>query len=195
MIDLGQDYILFYKNAKKRWFFKYKGNKLEVDDWTINHLKLELTLPYKIRFVGYTKNEICKIVSDLYEPGVDINASRIKNEKFNRTLDYMITFSKKKNVVNAVKIPYNCNLYGRTNDINPYTIVNLNGKRVLLEVTKDYAKHNNGDYYFLAKYLTSEEIKFFSDCYQELEYDYLYRIPQEEKHISRSRVFKKNNIK
>ena len=189
MNNLEKDYILFYKNAK-RWYFKYKGNRIEVDDWTINHLKLELTLPYKIRFVGYTKNEICKIVSDLCEPGVDINASRIKNKKYNRALDYMITFSRKKNVVKAIKIPYSCNLYGRSNDINPYTVVDLNGQKALMEVTKDYAKENNGFYYFLASDLTDEEIKFFSDCFVDLEYDYLYKIAKEEKHISRSKIFK-----
>ena len=42
--------------------------------------------------------------------------------------------------------------------------IELNGKRILMEVTKDYAKKNEGVYYYLANDLTDEEKLLFKEA-------------------------------
>ena len=83
-----------------------------------------------------------------------------------------------KNKIETFKIPYVRNLEGRVNNINPYAIINLHNKDVLLEVPKEYAiaNFNNQNYYFLASDLSNTERSFFNDSYTILEYDYLYRL-------------------
>jgi len=183
--------VLFFRKGKSH-YYKYKENISEVDSWTINLLKNDLILPYKVEFVGYSQAEIGKVISDLYDMGVDIKGEKV-DDRQRHALHFIVTFSEKKNIIDAFKIPYISNFYGRTNNINPYTIVDLNGKRVLLEVTKDYAKKNEGNYYFLADDLTDQERTFFDNCYIKLEYDLLYKLQRYDEllQISSAKVFKR----
>jgi len=186
-----QKKVLFFRKGKSH-YYKYKENISEVDSWTINLLKNDLILPYKVEFVGYSQAEIGKVISDLYDMGVDIKGEKV-DDRQRHALHFIVTFSEKKNIIDAFKIPYISNFYGRTNNINPYTIVDLNGKRVLLEVTKDYAKKNEGNYYFLADDLTDQERTFFDNCYIKLEYDLLYKLQRYDEllQISSAKVFKR----
>ena len=123
-------------------------------------MKESLTLPYKIEFVGCSRAAIGKIISDLYDTGVEVKGE-IGVTSPNHALHYIVTFSEKKNIIAAIRIPYTGNIYGRANNINLYTIIELNDKKILLEVTKDYAKQNGETYYFLADDLTEQERTFF----------------------------------
>jgi len=189
MDEVKQKQVLFFRKGKS-YYYKYEGNVTEVDAWTINLLKESLTLPYKVEFVACSRAEIDRIVSDLYDAGVEVSDTTP-----NHALNYIVTFSEKKNTIIAIRIPYISNFYGRTNNINPYTIIELNGKRFLLEVTKDYAKQNEGTYYFLADDLTEQERTFFDAFYTKLEYDYLYKMHDASLQISESKVFKRTKKK
>ena len=189
MDKIEQKQVVFFRKGKSH-YYKYDERVSEVNAWTINLLKESLTLPYKIEFVGCSRAEIGKIISDLYDIGVEVKVE-IGDITPNHALHYIVTFSEKKNTIVAIRIPYISNFYGRTNNINPYTIIELNGKKVLLEVTKDYAKQNEGTYYFLADDLTEQERTFFDAFYTKLEYDYLYKLHDETLQISSSKVFKR----
>lgn len=193
MSEIEQKQVLFFRRGKSH-YYKHKENISELNAMTINLLKESLTLPYKVEFIGLSRAEVGRIISDLYDTGVEVKGNKIDDGP-NHALHFIITFSEKKNTMDAIKIPYISNFYGRTNNINPYTIVNLNGKIILLEVTKDYAKQNEGDYYFLADELTDQEKNFFDSCYTKLEYDYLYKMQNEQKQISSAKVFKRTRKK
>lgn len=60
-----------------------------------------------------------------------------------------------------------------------------------MEVTKDYAKQNKGNYYFMVSDLTEQERTFFDSCYTKLEYDYLYKMHNEPLQISKGKALKK----
>lgn len=189
MDKIEQKQVVFFRKGISR-YYKYDERVSEVNAWTINLLKESLTLPYKIEFVGYSRAEIGKIISDLYDIGVEVKVEK-GDITPNHALHYIVTFSEKKNTIVAIRIPYISNFYGRTNNINPYTIIELNDKKVLLEVTKDYAKQNEGTYYFLADDLTEQERISFDAFYTKLEYDYLYKLHDETLQISSSKVFKR----
>ena len=189
MDKIEQKQVVFFRKGKSH-YYKYDERVSEVNAWTINLLKESLTLPYKIEFVGCSRAEIGRIVSELYDIGVEVKGE-IGDITPNHALHYIVTFSEKKNTIVAIRIPYISNFYGRTNNISPYTIIELNGKKVLLEVTKDYAKQNEGTYYFLADDLTEQERTSFDAFYIKLEYDYLYKLHDETLQISSSKVFKR----
>ena len=193
MDKIEQKQVIFFRKGKSH-YYKYDEKVSEVNAWTINLLKESLTLPYKVEFVECSRAEIGKIVSDLYDTGVEVKGE-IGDITPNHALHYIITFSEKTNTIEAIRIPYISNFYGRTNNINPYTIIELNGKKVLLEVTKDYAKQNEGTYYFLVDDLTEQERTFFDAFYTKLEYDYLYKLHDETQRISSSKVFKRTKKK
>lgn len=174
MNDVEQNSVLFFRSGKK-YYYNYQGDEREVNAITFNKLKEKLILPYKVDFIGFSRAQVGRVVSSLYEKNMNINIKKI-NDRTNHATHFIVTFYERKNVVEAFKIPYINNLYGRVNDINPYTIIDLNRKKILLEVTKDFVKNNDGDYYFLASDLTIDEQTFFDNCYTEIEYDFLYNI-------------------
>jgi len=159
MDKIEQKQVIFFRKGKSH-YYKYDEKVSEVNAWTINLLKESLTLPYKIEFVGCSRAAIGKIISDLYDTGVEVKGE-IGVTSPNHALHYIVTFSEKKNIIAAIRIPYTGNIYGRANNINLYTIIELNDKKILLEVTKDYAKQNGETYYFLADDLTEQERTFF----------------------------------
>lgn len=190
MNEIKQKQVLFFRKGKN-YYYKYGEKISKVDAWTINLLKESLTLPYNVGFIGYSRAQIGRIISYLYEDGVKVQGNKIDDRQKNHALHFIISFSEMKYTIDVFRIPYVSNFYGRSNNINPFTIINLNGKQILLEVTKDYAKKNKGDYYFLADELTDEEKNFFDSCYVKLEYDFLYRMQSEKKQIGSSKVFKR----
>ena len=182
--------VLFF-NYSNKYYCKHDDITSKVDDLTFDILKRNLILPYEVEFVGYSKFEVSRVILDLYEKELEV---QVKERNIGYKDDYhlIVTFKEKKNIIDAYKIPNINSFYGRTNNINPYTITNLNSKKILLEVTKDYAKQNEDDYYFLADELTEEERVIFDDFYTELEYDYLYKLQDEIVVNNVSNEFKKS---
>lgn len=185
-----QKKVLFFRKENKH-YYKHGESVSEVNTLTINLLKKSLTLPYKVEFVGLPRAQIARIISNLRDTGVEVKG-KIGDATPNHALHYIITFSEKKNTIEVIRIPYISNFYGRSNNINPYTIIDLNGKKVLLEVTKDYAKQNDGIYYFLVDDLTDQERVAFDAFYTKLEYDYLYKMYDGPSQNSKQKIFLKD---
>ncbi len=106
-------------------------------------------------------------------------------------LKHSVTFFQSKKVVNTYKVPNISTLYGRSYNCNPYLLTNINSNIVLMEVTKDYVKNNDGDYYFLAKDLNLQEADFFDGCYVKLECDYVYSLSMNENIVNKKKCKKK----
>ncbi len=189
MNEIEEAEVVFFKRGKRN-YFKYRGKISEIRPWTINHLKESLCLPYTVEFIGYSPLSLNSIISYLYDKGIDIKESNYNNDQH-----YIYNFLEKKNTVDAIRIPYIGNIYERKNNISPYTIIELNDKKLLIEVTKDYAKLHDGVYYFLLSDLTEQEKIFWDEYYIKLEYDYLYKIDEETPQINNSKVFKRTRKK
>ena len=94
----------------------------------------------------------------------------------------------KKKYIDTYKVPNVSSLYSRTTNCNPYSYTDMNLKKVLIEVPKDYVKDNDGDYYFLSCDLDIAEREFFDSLYAKLECDYIYKL---EKDLSNKKTFQK----
>lgn len=166
--------VFFYREGKK-YYFKFNNNKYECNSITINKLKEQLILPYKIEFLGLSKAQLGRVLSNLLDSTTDIKFQRQKNEKDN-ILRFEAIFYEKKRIIDIYKMQnYSC-LYGRSKNCNPYILTNISNKVILLEVTKDYIKTNGAEYYFLASDLTSSEKEFFDSCYMQINCDFVYNL-------------------
>lgn len=187
-IDTKQDRVIFYRKGSN-YFYKYKEDILPVNLMVIDLLREKLSLPYQIDFYGCSMTIIGKIIGDFYDKGVEVKLEKV-GIRPNHSLHYKATFTERKNVIDVIKIPYISDIYGRKNDPNPYKIIDNNGKKILLEVTKDYAKKNEGDYYLLWNDLTKGEKEAFSIFHKSLEYDLMYNIIDNRPSISKEDVSK-----
>ena len=68
MNEIKQKQVLFFRKGKN-YYYKYGEKISKVDAWTINLLKESLTLPYNVEFIGYSRAQIGRIISYLYEDG------------------------------------------------------------------------------------------------------------------------------
>ena len=62
---------------------------------------------------------------------------------------------------------------------NPYSLININDKKILLETALELAKEKEGEYYFLWSELNNYEQKHFGDEMRLMEVDYVYKYNQE----------------
>lgn len=184
--DNIQNKVTFYIEDKK-YYFIYNNEKHICNYITLNKLKEQLILPYKISFIGISRIEYEKILSLLIDNNISINTRIIRNRE-EKLYKYEVVFYLSKNKIDAYKIPNISSLYGRYNECSPYMLVTSNNKNILIEVTKDYVKTTPGEYYFLASDLSKNEQTFFDSLYVELEYDYLYKLEQKTNTKEKSKV-------
>lgn len=190
--------IIFFKKGKS-YYFKYDNEICsEVTSYNINKLKEHLNSPFKVKFIGMSKSEIKKIIAYLLDDTMEVSIKKINSEKEN-LLIFEASFIHSTRIIEAYKVPNESCLYGRSTNCNPFLYTEINGKKVLIETTKDYAKNNVGDYYFLSCDLSVAEKTFFDSSYTKLEYDYLYRIETEfndkktkQKILDFHKIFKNN---
>lgn len=180
--------VMFYK-IERKMFFKYQGINYRANPINISKLKEKIFLPFCIDFIDCSNEDIKKIVSNFCDIGIEVKIEKVK-DVFYHGKHFIASFYEKKNYIDAYKIP-NMIYYAKSKHIRPYILIELNGKRILMEVTKDYAKKNEGVYYFLAKDLTDEEKLLFNKYDVYLEYDLLYKIDEEEQHKYKQHVLKK----
>jgi len=183
---MDKNLLVFYKYNGKD-YYRCNGEEGIFNNHCIDDFKEKLLLPIEIYFVGYSKNYVFNFLSKFVDNTTDI--SLLLTSKERKT--YIANLKEKEKTIGVISIPYKCNMYGRVNNNNPYKYTQIDGKNILLEVTKDYAKSNDGNYYFIANELSSYEQKFFSDCYQELKVDYLYKLND----YNNKRTLKKRKIK
>ena len=119
---------------------------------------------------------------------IDVKIKKINTET-NNLLKFEALFIRQKKYIETYKVPNVSSLYSRKTNCNPFLYTNINSKKVLIEVPKDYVKDNVGDYYFLSCDLDITEREFFDSQYTNLEYDYIYKM---EKDLSSKKTIQKN---
>lgn len=175
--------VLFYRQGKK-YYYKYHGQTSELNSITINKLKEKLPLPFKVKFYGLSRAQTGKIVGDLLQSMMHVELKKVSTSN-SQALQYEATFTKKEQLVSVYKVPNISALYTRSNNCNPFIYTEVNGQKVLMEVTKDYAKNNPNDYYFLGSELTNEECTFFEILEQDLVCDYIYKLSETNNKVKR----------
>lgn len=176
-LDVNNDSVLFYRYGKE-YYFKYNGNVFSVSRVTIDKLKQKLSLPFKVTFSGLSRSQIGRIIKDLLQESMNVELIKIMKPESNILL-HEARFMKKKQIVPVFKVPNERALYTRVNNNNPYVYTEINGKKILMEISKDDAKKNFSDCYFLAKDLTTSEKTFFDVLQSEIECDYVYSLNNE----------------
>ncbi len=195
MIILGNDLnnedkislVLFFRSGKS-YYYNFNGKTCELNTITINKLKEKLSVPFKVQFSGLSRAQIGKVIGDLLDNTIDVKIKKI-NAKTNSLLKFEALFIRQKKYIETYKVPNLSSLYSRTTNCNPYLYTDISSKKVLIEVPKDYAKDNAGDYYFLSCDLDIAERDFFDSQYAKLEYDYIYKL---EKDLSHKKTIQKN---
>lgn len=181
--------IIFYKEDKTI-YLKYNNSIEKVDSNVIYSLRERLLLPYRLEFIGLSRSQVSHIISDFYDYGVSISGEKIDDQQ-NNGLHYVISFSEQRHVIRAIPVSNQfCSKYGQSHNVNPYIVIDLNGKRLLLEVPREYVKQNEGNYYYLAEDISENEIALHNG-YVKIEYDYLYRIQDRTRHLNTSDILKR----
>jgi len=178
--------VLFYRSGKS-YYYNFKGKTYEVNAITINKLKESLNVPFKIQFSGLSRAQIRRVIGDLLDSTIDVKIKKI-NAETNNLLKYEAIFIRQKKYVEVYKVPNVSSLYSRTTNCNPFLYTSINSRKVLIEVPKDYAKENIGNYYFLSCDLELLEKEFFDSQYDKLECDYVYKL---EKNLSAKKTNQK----
>lgn len=179
--------VLFFRSGKS-YHYNFNGKTYEVNAITINKLKEKLSIPFKVQFSGLSRAQIGRVIGDLLDDTIDVKIKKISSET-NNLLKYEALFIRQKKYIETYKVPNVSSLYSRKTNCNPFLYADINSKRVLIEVPKDYAKDNAGDYYFLSCDLDISEREFFDSQYAKLEYDYIYKL---EKYLSDKKTIQKS---
>lgn len=166
--------VLFYREGKN-YYFKFNNKKHECNSMTINKLKEQLLLPYKISFYGMSRAQLGRVLSNLLDNNAAVKFQREKNEKDN-ILRFEAIFFEKKRVIEVYKLSNSSYLYGKSKNCNPYILTSISNKIILLEVPEDYIKTNKVEYYFLASDLTENEKETFDSCYTQINCDFVYNL-------------------
>ena len=183
--------ISFFRRGKS-YYYNFNGEMYEINAITINKLKEKLNEPFKVQFYAMSRAQIEKVVADLLDNTMDVTIKKINSEKDN-ILRFEATFTQQKRYVEVYKVPNVSSLYSRTTNCNPFLYTDINSKKVLIEVSKEYAKNNADDYYFLFCDLDMAEREFFDSQYAILECDYVYKLEKDlsDKKIKQKRMRKK----
>lgn len=190
MIVLANDLtiaVLFYRSGKS-YYYNFNGKTCEVNAITINKLKESLNIPFRVQFSGLSRAQIGRVIGDLLDSTIDVKLKKI-NFETKSLLKFEALFIRQKKYVEVYKVPNISYLYSRATNCNPFLYTNINSKKVLIEVPKDYVKDNAGDYYFLSCDLDISEREFFDSLYAKLEYDYIYKL---EKDLSNKKTIQKS---
>lgn len=193
MIFLDNDLtksVLFYRSGKS-YYYNFNGKTYEVNAITINKLKEKLSVPFKVQFSGLSRAQIGRVIGDLLDSTIDVKIKKI-NAETNNLLKYEAIFIRQKKYVEVYKVPNVSSLYSRSTNCNPFLYTSIKSKKVLIEVTKEHAKDNKGDYYFLSCDLDLSEKEFFCSLYDKLECDYVYKLENNlsDKKINQKRLRK-----
>lgn len=171
--------VFFYRQGKSYYFYDSKKEEtFEVSAVTITRLKERLTLPFDVEFSGLSRAQMGRIVNDLLQDTMDVEIIKVVSPKINK-LKFKIKFTKKEHKLSVYEVSGKSVLYSRSNNNNPFKYVEINGKKVLMEVAKDDILDNSEKYYFLEEDLTMEERTFFDIAQKEVVCDYVYRLDNE----------------
>lgn len=178
--------VLFFRNGTS-CFYNFNGKTCEANVITMNKLKENLSIPFKVQFSGLSRAQIQKVIGYFLDNTIDVEI-RMINVKKSNLLNMEAVFVKKKNYVEVYKVPNASSLYSRSKNCNPFLYTIINSKKVLFEVSKDDVKDNIDNCYFLSCELDSSEKEFFDSLYDKLECDYVYKM---EKNLNDRKILKK----
>ena len=171
--------VLFYRDGKSYYFYDCnKEESSQVSAITMNRLKERLTLPFDVEFSGLSRAQMGRIVNSLLQDMMNVEIIKIISPKSN-VLKFEAKFTKKEFKVSVFEVSGTSLLYSRSNNNNPFKYIEINGKKVLMEVAKDDILDDLEKYYFLAEDLTSEERTFFDIVQKDIVCDYIYRLDNE----------------
>lgn len=179
--------VLFFRD-RKSYYYNFNGKIHEINSITINKLKENLSVPFKVQFSDLSRAQIERIIGELLDSTIDVKIKKIY-DKTNNLLKFEALFIRQKKYIETYKVPNVSSLYSRKSDCNPFLYTSINSKKILIEVPKDYVKENDGDYYFLSCDLDITEKEFFDSRYTNLEYDYIYKM---EKDLSSKKTIRKS---
>lgn len=189
--DLNNEYnissVLFFRD-RKSYYYNFNGKIHEINSITINKLKKNLSVPFKVEFSDLSRAQIERIIGELLDSTIDVKIKKTY-DKTNNLLKFEALFIRQKKYIETYKVPNVSSLYSRKSDCNPFLYTSINSKKILIEVPKDYVKENDGDYYFLSCDLDITEKEFFDSRYTNLEYDYIYKM---EKDLSSKKTIRKS---
>lgn len=189
--DLNNEYnissVLFFRD-RKSYYYNFNGKIHEINSITINKLKENLSVPFKVEFSDLSRAQIERIIGELLDSTIDVKIKKTY-DKTNNLLKFEALFIRQKKYIETYKVPNVSSLYSRKSDCNPFLYTSINSKKILIEVPKDYVKENDGDYYFLSCDLDITEKEFFDSRYTNLEYDYIYKM---EKDLSSKKTIRKS---
>ena len=189
--DLNNEYnissVLFFRDGKS-YYYNFNGKIHEINSITINKLKENLSVPFKVEFSDLSRAQIERIIGELLDSTIDVKIKKTY-DKTNNLLKFEALFIRQKKYIETYKVPNVSSLYSRKSDCNPFLYTSINSKKILIEVPKDYVKENDGDYYFLSCDLDITEKEFFDSRYTNLEYDYIYKM---EKDLSSKKTIRKS---
>lgn len=167
--------VVFFRHGKS-YYFKYNDEACEeIKLYTLNKLREHLNIPFKVKFIGMSKAQVGRVIGTLLDNTMDVSIKKINSEKDNLLL-YEASFFHLKKTIDVYKVLNESCLYGRISDCNPFLYIEMDDKKVLIEITKTYAKNNIENCYFIAEDLSKLEQTFFDSCYTKLECDYIYRM-------------------
>lgn len=166
--------VTIFRNGKS-YYYQFNDKQYEINAITINKLKERLDIPFKVGFYALSRAQIGKIIGMLLDKTLEVQLKQINNQSDN-ILRYEASFQYQKKYIDAYKVPNISSLYSRVSNCNPFLYTCLNSKKILIEVSKEYAKKNNGEYYFLSCDLDKSEKEFFDSLHTKLEYEYLYKM-------------------
>ena len=176
--------IILYER-KNNYYAEIDGITHSLNANSLKEIKKLMTLPFKIEFISMNLEEVRRVILNIYQMGMEVTISEVTSYV------YEVEFKERKNIIGAYRIIDVESLYNTDKNADPYTLAFLGGgKTALLGVTKDYAKQNEGNYYFLDRDLSTEDKKRLQSFYTEVEYDYLYNYEYDLGRIS----LKKQNL-
>ena len=171
--------VVFFRR-RRNIFYRYEGKIYLYREGTMTHLKDSLSLPFTIEFYGITYNGWgWSILKELCDKCVDIECHCVSSMKF-PFFHLVAECREKKYKVGVYQVSLTMNMYNSMRNHTPYVLVDMQGKKALLETTMNHVKNTGSEFYFLADDLDVDERTFFEDCYKTLDCDYVYELSDAE---------------
>ncbi len=161
--------IKIYREGKT-YYYEYENETEVIDIFNIEKLVNRVKLPFKIKFKNLSVAQRDKIISKFLSTEVTYQITNVEGNE----IEFL--FSKMKHTIHAYAIPSKVCLEGRSEITKPYVLRTIGDQKILMEVTKDYIRNSDEQYYFLYAELSEKERTFFDPVYRKLECDYVYQL-------------------
>ena len=97
--DLNNEYnissVLFFRD-RKSYYYNFNGKIHEINSITINKLKENLSVPFKVEFSDLSRAQIERIIGELLDSTIDVKIKKTY-DKTNNLLKFEALFIRQKN--------------------------------------------------------------------------------------------------